>query len=118
MPPEVIFANVADPLTLGTNYVCTDEGGKGGSELEDLKSVKDATGGFLQANSRGKIETINPKYLLCTGATLPAAGTTSTGGYFIDAVQPGRTNDGHDTMSIKAHKRTKAAIVDTVVAAP
>lgn len=111
---DVIFATVVDPLTLGELYVCTDEGGAGGSEIEDMKNVKDSTGVHLQGNSRNKLERISPKYLLKAGATLLAAGA-SCAAYFVDKVTPGTDNESHATMTVEAHKRTKGDYVDKSV---
>ena len=111
--PAATYATVSDPLSLGTLYVCTDEGGAGGSDVEDMKTIKDTTGGFLQGNARSYIESISPKYNMLVGATVLTAGSTQNG-YFIDSCVPSSTNENHKVMDVKAHKRVNADIVDTV----
>lgn len=109
----VPFGTVSDPLSLGSLYECT-RSNAGGSEVS-LVDIKDSTGKHLQGDARDYRLPLEAEYYLHSGATLVLAGST-VNGYFVDAVTPGVSNEGHDTMSVRAHKRVASSITDTVIA--
>ena len=109
----VPYGNVSDPLSLGTLYECTRENA-GGTELENKDDIPNSTGGFLQGDSRVRIENLEVEYYLHDGATLLEAGDT-VNGYFVDSCVPGKGARAHDTMVVRAHKRENVVVTDEVV---
>lgn len=118
----VEFANVDDPLNLGTNVICIDEGGLGGAELMDLKDIKNATGGFHQGNARTKKEEGTVRYypngnLTMAGGTatvesseVVAVGQTKQG-YYITKVIQSSDNENHKMIDVTARKHTAGDFV-------
>jgi hypothetical protein len=107
------FANSTDVLNMGTLYEPINDD-DGGSEVENLQAAYGKDGKFIQADGRVLSYPLNITYLMHSGATLLTAGSTQNG-YFIDRCTPGKTNQGHPTMQVQAHKRVNKVVTDTVV---
>jgi len=122
----VEFANVADPLSLGANVKCIDEGGLGGGEI-DLTDIKDSTGGQLQGDARTLKQEGTVRYYpagaltLTDGATANVDGTEvvavgqTKNGFFVTKVVPGKDNEKHSTLDVTARKHTNAPYTDLAV---
>ena len=114
MTASVEFANVTDPLNLGTLVTCIDEGGLGGAQL-DLADIKNATGGQLQGNARVVKDEGTPRYypngaLTMSGGTAFVDGTAvvavgqTKNSYFVFGIKPAKDNEKHAMFDVSARK--------------
>ncbi|MBT4815304.1 MAG: hypothetical protein HON70_06375 [Lentisphaerae bacterium] len=119
------FANVDDPLDLGTEVQCIDEGGLGGGEL-DMSDLKNSTGGFKQGNARAMKDEGTVRYnpngdMTVSGgtATIESAAVVAVGetkqGYFILSVKHGSDNENHKTLDVTCRKHVNVDKVDQAV---
>ena len=119
------FANVDDPLDLGTEVQCIDEGGLGGGEL-DMSDLKNSTGGFKQGNARAMKDEGTVRYnpngdMTVSGgtATIESAAVVAVGetkqGYFILSVKHGSDNENHKTLDVPCRKHVNVDKVDQAV---
>lgn len=121
----VEYANVSDPLNLGTTVQCIDEGGLGGGEV-DLSDIKNSTGGFKQGNGRtlkdeGTVR-YNPNGDMTAAdgtANVESAAVVSVGqtkqGYYVMSVKPGSDNENHKTLDVTVRKHKNGNFVDRAV---
>ena len=123
----VEFANVVDPLGLGSNVICIDEGGLDGGEL-DMTDIKDATGGFLQGDARTRKSEGTVRYYPNGNLVMSAAGKATIegtevvkpgdtkGGFFVLKVVQGSDNEKHKTLDVTARLHINGTHTDKAVA--
>lgn len=111
-PGAIPFANVTDPLSLGSMVQCIDTGGLGGFEEVTRGEMKGSTGQPKQLSIRGLADKATVRYnplkamswsagsLSIDSELVVYPGMTAATNYLVVGAKPGKTNEGADTVDV------------------
>lgn len=119
-PGAIPYANVTDPLTLGSMVQCIDTGGFGGFAPDKRGDMLSSDGQAKQTSIRGLIDKVTVKYNPL-GAMTWSNGTctidsedvvypfqTCASIYLVLEAKPGKTNEGADTLDVTVEAKLEA----------
>lgn len=121
-PGAIPYANVTDPLSLGSMVQCIDVGGFGGFEPEKRGDIPGSDGIRKQTSVRGWIDKATVRYnplgaMSWSGGTLTIdseivvyPGQTVATSYLVVGAKPAKTNEGEDAVDVSVEGLIKTTM--------